>query len=473
MKIFKNYLYSVSYQLFIIVVPIITVPYISRTLGSYSIGLNAYSSSIISYFVLFSNFGLSLYGNRTIAYYRDDKMERSKKFYEIIILKFLMMLLSLIILLGYILFFSTLKKIMIFQSIQIIAACLDISWFFTGIEDFKKTVTRNFFIKFLSIIAIYLFIHNPEDIYVYILIQGLSLLLGNLTLWSYMRKYLISIKLVNISIKEHIQPALLLFFPQIATTLFVTFNRIILGNVSSFSQTGYFDNSDKIVRIFLALITSLGTVMFPRIAYSYKESEFSLVKNYVKISFDIVSCISFPLVTGLILVSYPFSNLFFGSNFQGIYIVLSLLSIELIFMGWSSIIGQQYMVATQQTKKLTISIIFSLIICLFLSIIFVPYFGAAGAAIVSVLGEFIISFVQIIMIRKKIPINYLFNEIWKYILASIIMYIICKLSSYFITGTDVFKIIILVFIGCTTYVISIILLKVKLVKLLIKLLFKI
>ena len=72
MKILKNYLYNAAYQVIAIIIPLITVPYISRILGSEAVGINSYTNSIMTYFVLFANLGMTVYGNRTIAYYRDS-----------------------------------------------------------------------------------------------------------------------------------------------------------------------------------------------------------------------------------------------------------------------------------------------------------------------------------------------------------------------------------------------------------------
>ncbi|HGL5671413.1 TPA: oligosaccharide flippase family protein, partial [Enterococcus faecium] len=94
MKIIKNYLYNVGYQLFVIIIPLVTIPYVSRILGSNGIGINAYTNSIIQYFILFGSIGINLYGNRTIAYSRDNKKNMSQTFWEIIILRLICIVIS-------------------------------------------------------------------------------------------------------------------------------------------------------------------------------------------------------------------------------------------------------------------------------------------------------------------------------------------------------------------------------------------
>lgn len=462
MKIVKNYFYNMSYQIFLILVPIITIPYVSRAIGVNGVGINAYTNSIMSYFVLIANYGLSLYGNRTIAYYRDDKYQVSKKFWEIFIAKIIMMTISILFFMVYISIFHKYRYFLLLQGIQIIAVGFDISWFFVGIEDFKRTVTRNFLIKITSIVFIFTFVHTKSDLGLYILILVGSTFLGNLTLWTYLQRYLIRVDFNQLKVLPILMSSSSLFFPAITATLFISFNRILLGKLSTFTQAGFFDNSDKIVRVFLALLTALGTVVFPRIANHFKKGEIEKANEYVKVAFSLVSCISLPLVGGIILVADPFSSLFYGHSFDGINKVLTVLSVELIFMGWSSIIGQQYMVAIGKTMELTFSMLISFVICIGISYMLIPEYGAIGAAIVSVFGEAIMLIIQLYVVRNIISVTSLFEEVWKYLLSTVVMVVICLiLNRFLLEQSDILKLLITSSVGVLIYTLVLMIMKPK------------
>lgn len=462
MKIAKNYFYNMSYQIFLILVPIITIPYFSRAIGVNGVGINAYTNSIMSYFVLIANYGLSLYGNRTIAYYRDDGYQVSKKFWEIFFAKLIMMTISIIFFMVYISIFHKYRYFLLLQGIQIIAVGFDISWFFVGIEDFKKTVTRNFLVKITSVVFIFTFVHTKGDLGLYILILAGSTFLGNLTLWTYIQRYLIRVDFNQLKVLPILMSSSSLFFPAVTTTLFISFNRILLGKLSTFTQTGFFDNSDKIVRVFLALLTALGTVVFPRIANHFKKGEIEKANEYVKVAFSLVSCISLPLVGGIFLVADPFSSLFYGHSFDGINKVLTVLSVELIFMGWSSIIGQQYMVAIGKTMELTFSMLISFIICIGISYLLIPEYGAIGAAIVSVFGEAIMLIIQLYVVRNIISVTSLFEEVWKYLLSTVVMVVICLILNRFLfEQSDIVKLLITSSVGVLIYILVLMIMKPK------------
>ena len=170
-SITKNYIYNLIYQVLVLILPLVTTPYISRVLGAENIGIYSYTLSIVTYFILFGSLGVALYGQREIAYYQKDKKKYSIIFWEIVILRSITMTISLI--LFYIIFvngnqYQIYYKILI---LELIGNCIDISWFFQGLEEFKKTVTRNmispvlklteFFSEVFSLSSIFRLIKRP------------------------------------------------------------------------------------------------------------------------------------------------------------------------------------------------------------------------------------------------------------------------------------------------------------------------
>ncbi|MBM7635988.1 oligosaccharide flippase family protein [Streptococcus saliviloxodontae] len=459
MKILKNYFYTMSYQVIAIILPFITVPYISRVLGAEAVGINSYTTAIITYFVMIANVGLTLYGNRTISYLRESMEERSQKFWEIVFIKWIMAAVSLILFTIFILIYKKYSEFLFWQSLQILGAAVDISWFFTGLEDFKKTVTRNIIIKIVSAMLIFTCVKSPSDLALYIIIVAGSNLVGNITMWTYMRKLLVPIDWKELAIYVHFLPVFLLFIPQLANQLFMTINKLLLGNLSSISQTGYFDNADKIVRLLLTAITSVGTVIFPRLANSFKKGDSKSVEHFLKLSFDAVNLISIPIAFGLIAISKPFSAIYFGKEFSGIEVVVSILAIELIFMGWSTVLGNQFLVAIDKVKGLTVSVTVATIVLLISSLLLVPVYGAAGAAFTSAFGEFTIAIVQILYVRRYIKLKPVFSGLYKFFVAGVLMLISCYVVSLFNISNNFLSIVVQVAIGGITYLMTLLILK--------------
>lgn len=423
----KNYLYNVGYQIFVLILPLITVPYVSRVLGSEGIGINAFTNSIISYFVLFGSIGINLYGNRTIAYEKKNIEKLSQTFWEIAFLRMFFILLSYTIFLVYILLITEYRIIYIYQSIFIIAAAFDISWFFMGIEDFKRTVFRNTIVKFFSLIAIFLLVKTRDDLGIYILILSFSTLLGNLTLWPYLSKIISRPDFKNLNLLKHLRPSLALFIPQVATQIYLVLNKTMLGQISGVTSAGYYENTDKLVKIVLAVVTATGTVMLPRMATTFSEGDHKKINTYLIKSFDFVSAICFPMAFGLAAIAPKFSIWFFGNEFSITGELIPILSLIIIFIGWSNVLGTQYLLPTNQTRYFTISVIVGAVINLFLNILFINYWGVFGAVWATVISELVVTIVQIYFVKNTIKVNMIFNQVWKYLLSSLVLFIIVRL----------------------------------------------
>ena len=157
MNLKKNILFNFAYQILALVLPFITAPYLSRTIGAEGVGVYSFSQSIALYFTYITLLGLSNYGNRAIAEVQDDENKRSKIFFEIYSMQFCSFLISIFLYLVYVIFFSVNHIAAIIMIGWVVSAAFDINWFFFGMEQFKLTVIRNTIIKIISVACIFIF----------------------------------------------------------------------------------------------------------------------------------------------------------------------------------------------------------------------------------------------------------------------------------------------------------------------------
>ena len=196
----KNFTYNIVYQILILIIPLITAPYISRVIGAEGQGIYSYTYSIAQYFVLFAMLGLNNYGNRTIAKIRDDKEKLSKEFWSIYGLQIITTTIMLILYITYIIFWdSSYKLYNTIQLVYVFSAMFDINWFFFGMEKFKLTVIRNTIIKILSACSIFMFVKSKNDLVLYMLIMVGASLISQLSLWTFLRKYIFFVKVDTLS----------------------------------------------------------------------------------------------------------------------------------------------------------------------------------------------------------------------------------------------------------------------------------
>lgn len=429
MQVVKNFLYNVSYQLLVIILPLITVPYVSNILGAKGVGNYAFTYANMQYFVIFGMVGITLYGNRQIAYVRENKENLKNTFYSIYTLQLITTTISFVLYLIFTLVFNNgdYKCLYIVQGINIIASMADISWLFMGLEQFKKTVVRNTIVKLVSLASIFIFVKSSNDTVIYTLILALSALIGNLTFWFYMPKA-IGFKSIKISgLNLHLKASLALFIPQIAIQIYVLLDRTMLGTITDTIQVGFYENSQKIVKIVLTLVTAIGTVMMPKIANTVASGDMKKVKYYIKNSFFFVSALSIPLMFGLMGVAPELSPWFFGNNFVGIEKLIVISSLIILAISWSNVLGMQLLVPLNKTKEFTISVTSGAIINFILNLVLIKRVGATGACISTIIAEFTVTSVQFYLIKNFIKAKELIKPVLLFIPAATVMYIFVRI----------------------------------------------
>ncbi|GEO75050.1 PST family polysaccharide transporter [Levilactobacillus namurensis DSM 19117] len=430
MQVVKNYLYNAFYQIFILLVPLITTPYLSRVLGPTGVGINAYTNSIIQYFILFGSVGVNLYGNRQIAFVHGSREKMTTTFYEIFFLRIITVACSFI---AFLFFLRLVKQYHTYywaQSLSLFAAAFDISWFFMGIENFAVTVLRNFVVKVLTLVSVFVFVKDQSDLGIYILILSMSLLLGNLTLFPSLRKYIGRPVIKHLNIWQHFLPSIALFIPQVATQIYLVVNKTMLGVMASVQASGYFDQSDKIIKMVLAIVTATGTVMLPHVANAFAQGKIEKAKNYLYSSFSFVSCLSIPMFFGVMAVADKFVPLFFTRRFQSVAPLMMIEAVVIVLIAWSNAIGTQYLLPTKQTRAYTTSVILGAMINIIINVPFILLWGVIGAAFATVLSEMTVSGYQLWSVRRQISYKRLFRDNNRYIIAGIVMFLCVRLFDY-------------------------------------------
>lgn len=463
-KVIKNYLYNLGYQVLIIILPLITTPYVSRVLGAKGIGTYGYTNSITQYFILFGCIGLNLYGQREIAYYQKDIEKRSKVFFELLLLRIITVSISIV--LYYFTFCqnATYGYIFSIQIIDVIASMFDISWLYQGMEDFKKIVVRNTLVKICGLIIIFMFVKSPADLPIYVLSYSATLLLGNLSMWMYLPKFVKKVSLKYLNIQKHLKPTIVLFLPQIATSIYTMLDKTMIGALTNnTAEVGYYEQSQKLIKMAMTLATSLGTVMLPRVANLFKEGKIEEVKESMYSSFRFISFLTFPICLGLIGITKGFVPWFFGAGYDKVVLNMIMIAPIIIIIGYSNVIGTQFLLPTGRQKQYTISVCAGTVVNLVFNLILIPHFLSYGAAIATVVAEMSVTFIQILFTRNIFSYKYILKLIYKYIIASAIM-LISLLIVGNIFSSGIISTVIEIGIGAIVYLIILLVLKDETIK---------
>lgn len=429
-NIAKNYIFNTSYQLLAIIVPLITTPYISRVLKADGIGVYSYTYSIVCYFTLFAILGSATFGNKQIGILQDDPEERTKEFLDIFLLRLTTSSVALFLYLLYVIFVSSNKIIALIQSFYILGVMFDISWFFQGMEDFRQIAIRNYVFKIINVIAIFAFIHDGNDLWKYVLSLAMLTWIGNMSVWPFLPKYLVKIKEYKPHPFKDIEIILQLFVPAAASQLYAVIDKTMIGAITATSaQNGYYEQSEKIVKMCLMLVIALPTVLLPKVSKAYAENNIEVAKDYLYKAYSFVWFLGTPLMFGVAATASVLVPVFFGEGYEPVIYLLPIMSFLFIAMGMNQTSGTQFFIASGRQNEYTERIITGGILNICLNAILIPKLGAIGAAIASVVGEISIMIMEFryIGINKHLSVGKVFANCKKYIIAGAIMFFCLRL----------------------------------------------
>ena len=450
-KLSINFVYNITYQLLVIILPLITAPYVSRVLGVDGVGTYSYVYSITYYFCLFGMLGVSNHGNRSVAMVKGDRDKLSSTFWAIYKIQFATTMFSLVCYLIFVaFFFSGDKRVAYIDTFYLISYVLDINWLYFGLEKFKLTVTRNVIFKILSVVCTFLFVKTANDLWKYTLILSIGTMLGQVYLWIHLFRYITYKKNCWREISCQIKPILILFIPVIAYSIYKVMDKIMLGSMSSVQQVGLYENADKIIGIPIGIITAFGTVMMPRIATLTSKNEVRQIENYNKLSFEYFSLLSIGMTFGLIGISNILPGVYFGPEFIDCAPLIAGLSFTLIFITWANIIRTQYLIPNKIDRPYVVSTICGAIVNLFLNFLLIPRFQARGALVGTVLAEFMVFFVQVIYVRKKFFVLQYLKPVIPFIFNGIVMSIIVFFLGEY-GGSSIIVLLLQIAVGVVVY----------------------
>lgn len=464
-SLLSNYIYSLVSQLLALIAPMITAPYLARTLHEVGNGQIAFVNSIVAYFASFAGFGFSLYGQREVAKNKDNQNSINEIFCELLWLRMIFSIISFYILIMLIvspIIESKYKTLVLINSIQIVSVVVDIQFYYQGMEEFKALAIRTILIRTISIVCVFLFVRNQDDVWVYLLYTSLATLIANLIMWPGVIKRIDFIPIKLASLTRHIVPSFFIFLPILSGTIFSVLDSTMIGYLATNPEyeNGCYGSALKLINIVSVIIMADGQVLASRNARDYAIDDKKSIKKHVNLGFTYVWLVGLPIAVGLLLLSGRISNWFFGNGYEKVPWLLRVFTIRILTHGVINVIGNQYLLPTGREKVCTKANFVGIGANILLNILFIPEFGCIGAAIASVVSESILIslYLGYFIKEKKYWSSSILTNSYKYIIAAFIMAIPVYILNIIMRHNFV-SMCIIILSGMMMYSLSLILMK--------------
>lgn len=420
----RNFIFNLLRNISTVLFAMVTFPYLSRVLEPSGIGRINFANSVIQYFVTLSSLGLPLYGTREIAKIRDDKIKLNIITNELFQISVLSTLISYLLFMGLYFINPTIQedKILFFIcSLLIIFTNIGVEWFYQGIEKYDYITKRILFVRLCSILFMFLFVKTKDDYVISASITVIGLIGANLFNLIKLHKYTNINLFKKYDLSKHIKPLIIIFGMNIATSIYLNLDSVMLGFFVGNDAVGIYTAAIKMNKLVLTIITSLGVVLIPRLSNYIKNARKKEYRELLEKALNIIVLIAVPSMIGLFLIANDIVILFSGEGFRASIITMKIICPIILFISLTNFLGIQVLYPLNKEKIVLFSVVIGAITNFILNLVFIPLLKENGAAIATVIAEFLVLMIQIIFGRKYLSISLIdFNKI-KYIFSSIIM----------------------------------------------------
>ncbi len=416
----RNYIYSLSYQIFSLIMPFITSPYIARILGPENVGTFSFISTYVSYFVLLGRLSIDLYGSRELSYVKNDLTKKSEVFWNLALLNFTNLLIALLIYFTWLLIYKPVNGLFYaLSSLTLFSSMLDITWLFSAHEEFGMIALRNFIVRIISVVSIFVFVKSPNDLVNYFLINLITPFVINASMLRYINRYVTFIKPTFLNAYKRYPKVLKISLPNLAVSVYTMLDKLLLGTISGNEYLGYYDYSKRIVAMALTVVSSMTPIMMVKMSGHFKNNDLSLVRGYVAKSFKF-SVFSSVLIFSLLISAVPeFIPWFYGSNFSTTIKLIQILSPTIIAVAMGTVAGHQFLLSIGKENLLSLALVIGAVISFSLNILLIPRYDALGASLTSLVTEAAVTIILYITISRYMDVKELFRQNYKFFLFSL------------------------------------------------------
>ena len=400
--VFKNYIYLLMIQGANFILPLITIPYLVRTLGINKFGIVMVAQSFAILLTIITEFGLDMSATRQVALIKNDKRKVSQYFFDVFFLKMFLVIVAFIILAFFIFYvdkFSREYLVYFFSFGMVFGQALFPAFFFRGIEEMRIVTIINVLAKVIFTISVFIIIKTPEDYHYVPILNGLGFILSGCLGFILSLKYVSFMKPIFNEAISIAKESFSLFLSNLAVSFYTKINTLIVGIFISDSVAGVYSSMEKLVVATKSIYIPLYQALFPNIVVKDKITIVSIInkmKYYMGALGAIISFLIFLFAVDILNLIYNDEMI---TSYYVIFQILGLIgflsSLNMLFV---SLFFPAVKAFNQRLKILSMGGIFNIILVITL----VQYYSIYGVAISATISELFILIVAYYLYKREV-----------------------------------------------------------------------
>jgi O-antigen/teichoic acid export membrane protein len=431
----KNLAYNFLLSCSQVLLPLISIPYITRVLLPDGIGQVSFIDSLSFYFVAIAEFGIATYGVREVARTQHDHEKQRKLVSELVSLHCITSCITLVLysVTVYLLWQKIQDiRLVLFSIAFLLANSFACEWYFQGIEKFRYITTRTLISRLLALAAMFILIKEPRHYYIYYgIMVGAAVI--NLVTNSVILFRKLHINFRGLQWRHHLQHTWIAYLISLFYSITIILDNVLLGMVSTAAAVGLYALSSRIVRLVGSLLTDMFLVLFPRtvsLVHSAREME---LKRIILRSVQLITLLTIPAGAGIYLLAGPLVQAVLSDRFYGAAANLQILAVLPFIKTYSLFLGKQILMSHQREKQYLYALVTGSLIFVVLTLILSHYYDQTGACYALITAEtiiLVISYYQVKRMMSQLTIIDLRTMLQSFICATLFIPIIWLIEKY-------------------------------------------
>lgn len=430
----KNYFYNTLLSASNILMPLITYPYVLRVLGPEGLGKANFAMSIAGYFLILAQFGISLFGIKEVAKVKDDKEKLNRVFSELFAINLIMSALSVIFYAALILTVGRFREeqaLFFVTGATLAVNVFSIDWLYAGLEDYKYITIRSLAVRMLYIVLTFIVIKTGNDYVAYAALAVLLLLAGNAVNMIVLLK---KVKPVfsGLNLKKYLAPLFMVFLGGAIASVYNKLDVVFLGLLSDEKAVGYYTANRRIITLVLAIVTSLTTVLIPRVAYYLENNMKKEYNRTAERSVNFLYFASMPVIAVCLVLPEEILRLLGGEKFLPGVFSLKLLSFQVLLTGMAVFLATQVALAHNDEKAITIANVAGALINVPVNLLLIKSLAHAAPSIAILCSEAAAIATLLFLTRKYLKFRIFKMQSLNYPAAALLMLGVAWLVKHFL-----------------------------------------
>lgn len=391
-------------QIFNLICPMISLPYITRVLGPNQYGFFSISLNIITYLQVAVEYGFLMSATRELA--NNDKGDINKLYSTVFFARIFLLVVSLMVLGVYIILISD-NTLQIYCSLILIVglldSCLQVNWLFHGKQEMMSPAIVTMICRVVSLISIFCLVKTPNDILLYCFLYAIFPLCGTIAC-RIIAKYKYKLKIVKVTMREvcgELKTGWYTFTTQMSSKIFSGIGLTFLGVFATPYEAGIYSALQKIPYVITLVWGPIGQAIYPMISQKYHESFDFGVTFVMKVMRYILSFFLF-IILLIALLAQPITRLCFGTEYAPYFYWLYPQLIWVFLSIANNFVGVQILLASGHDKEYAQCFYIGIIVNVLINLTLIVLCKGFGASLAPMCSEFLL---MLLMLYKIIKIK--------------------------------------------------------------------